>query len=265
MKALLVGTAGILIALAGSAVAADMAYKASPPAVAPIYSWTGFYIGANAGYAWTDSTDSLTPANAVAQGFFTPPPPQIATSLPLNPKGFIGGGQFGYNWQVSPMWVLGFETDFQGANLNSTISLPGPADTTRIMTATEKLDWIGTFRGRVGATPWNRTLVYFTGGLAYGQGSLSTALTRPGIGSPTGCGGLNNCQAGAVSGTNTGWTVGGGVEWAFASNWSLKGEYLYYDLGTLSHSMTDPFFPAVFNASANLRGSIARAGLNFKF
>jgi outer membrane immunogenic protein len=58
---------------------------------------------------------------------------------------------------------------------------------------------------------------------------------------------------------------GGGLEWAFADNLSFKTEYLYYDLGTLSHSMTDPFFPAIFNASADIKGSIARVGLNYKF
>jgi outer membrane immunogenic protein len=126
------------------------------------------------------------------------------------------------------------------------------------MTANEKLDWFGTVRGRVGVT-FDRALLYATGGLAYGHATLSTALTRT-----TGCAG-NNCQNGSTADTKFGWTVGGGLEWAFANNWSVKGEYLYYDLGSLSHTMVDPAFPAVFNASASLRGSVARAGLNYKF
>jgi outer membrane immunogenic protein len=266
-KARLIGAAmiGASSAVISSAWAADLAapvYKA-PPAVLAAYSWTGFYIGGNAGYAWMDSTDNITATNAAGLSFTSQS--FIATSLPVNPKGFIGGGQAGYNWQINPTWVLGFETDFSGANVLGTLSLPGPADSSRIMTANEKLDWLGTVRARLGYTPWDRTLVYATGGFAYGHASLSTALTRPGVGSPTGCGGLNNCQSGSISAINAGWTAGGGVEWVFAKNWSLKGEYLFYDLGSISHGMADPFFPAAYNASAGVKGSIARAGLNYTF
>ena len=252
------------------AFAADLSpapvYTKAPPVAAP-YSWTGFYVGGNAGYTWMNSTDTVTAANAAAAGFTTDG--EIATSLPLNPKGFIGGGQVGYNWQVSSMWVVGLETDFSGADVRKTVSLPGPTDAARIMTANETLDWLGTFRGRVGVTPWDHGLLYVTGGLAYGHGSLSTALTRPGTpppAPPNGCGGFNNCQSGSVSATNAGWTVGGGAEWAFTNNWSVRAEYLYYNIGNLSHAMVDPFFPAtIFNASAGLKGSIARGGLNYRF
>jgi outer membrane immunogenic protein len=268
-KALAVFTVLAVTAAANCAHAADLrtpVYKAAPAVAAPAYNWTGFYIGGHAGYSWMRSTDSVTGANAAGLGFTTTS--EVATSLPLDPKGFIGGGQAGYNWQFSPMWVVGLETDFSGVDLKNTISLPGPADASRIMTASEKLDWFGTFRGRVGITPFDRGLLYATGGLAYGHASLSTALTRPGFtpGAPAnGCGGFNNCQSGSVSDTRVGWTVGGGFEWAFIGNWSVKGEYLYYDLGTISHTMTDPVFPAIFNASAPIKGSIARAGLNYKF
>ena len=270
-KRLLQGGAVILgLAAAGSAGAADIpapVYKSPPPVVAPAYNWTGSYIGVHAGAAWLTSTDTITPGNGLQASFFVPPT-SIATSLPLNSTGFIGGGQLGYNWQFNPMWVAGLEADFSGTSLSHTVSLPGPGNATRIMTASDKLDWFGTVRGRIGVTPTDRALFYVTGGLAYGHVSLSTALTRPGFvpgGPPDGCAGNNNCQSGSVSDTRIGWTIGGGLEWAFANNWSLKGEYLYYDLGTVSHLMTDPFFPATFNASADIRGSIARAGLNYKF
>jgi outer membrane immunogenic protein len=255
---------------AGSASAADLParpYTKAPPVVVPVaYNWTGWYVGGNAGFAWTKSTDTLTSANPAGNGFVTGG--EIATSLPLDPKGFIGGGQFGYNWQSSSMWVVGFETDIQWAKLNTTAAMPGPNDFTRIVTANEKLDWFGTVRGRIGVTPTDRVLLYVTGGLAYGHASLTTALTRPGSpppAPPDGCGGFNNCQSGSVTDTKIGWTVGGGLEWALVNNWSLKGEYLYYDLGSLSHVMTDPSFPAIFNARADLKGSIARAGLNYHF
>jgi outer membrane immunogenic protein len=206
----------------------------------------------------------VTPGNSATITFFVPPG-QLATSLPLSSGAFIGGGQLGYNWQINPMWVAGFEADFSGTDhLSNKVSLPGSADASRIMTANETLDWFGTIRGRIGVTPTDRALWYFTGGLAYGHANLSTALSTapPRIG----CAGRNNCQQGAVDATKIGWTIGGGLEWAFADNFSFKTEYLYYDLGTLSHSMTDPFFPAfIFNASADIKGSIARVGLNYKF
>ena len=272
MKKLLIGCVA-LSATMGVAWAADLpaaapapAYKA-PIAVPSTYSWTGFYVGANAGWAWNRSTDNITATNAAGLSFTIPG--DIATSLPLNSSGFIGGGQVGYNWQMNPMWVVGLESDIQGANLKNTLSLPGPNDVTRIMTASEKLDLFGTVRGRVGITPSDHMLLYATGGLAYGNASLSTALTRPGFTGPpapaNGCGGFNNCQAGSATETRIGWTVGAGLEWAFVNNWSLKAEYLYYDLGSISHSMTDPFFPAAYNASANLKGSIARIGVNYRF
>jgi outer membrane immunogenic protein len=169
------------------------------------------------------------------------------------------------------MWVLGFETDLQWANLSSTVAVPGPTDPSRIMTANEKLDWFGTARARAGITPWDRALIYVTGGLAYGHAALSTGLTRVSL--VTGANtcvvppaGANNCENGSVTATRLGWTIGGGLEWALSNNWSLKAEYLYYDLGTVSHTMSDPNFPGtVFNASADLKGSIARAGLNYRF
>jgi outer membrane immunogenic protein len=267
----LIISAAVAILGAGAASAADLparTYTKAPAMTAgPSYDWTGFYIGGHAGYSWMNTTDTLSPASAAAVGFFTPPP-IIAPAVPLDPKGFIGGGQVGYNWQISPMWVVGLETDLSWSNVNQTSSLPGPGDSSRIVTAYEKLDWFGTFRGRVGVTPVDRVLVYATGGLAYGHAGLSTALTRVAAGVNT-CvlpgGGGNNCQSGSQSETKVGWTAGGGIEWAFTGNWTLKGEYLYYDLGSISHTMIDVRFPAIFNASAEVRGNIVRAGLNYRF
>jgi opacity protein-like surface antigen len=147
--------------------AADLAARPSvkaPAMVNSAYNWTGFYVGGHAGYSWMDSTVELSPANAAANSFFAPPA-IIAPSVPVDPKGFMGGGQAGYNWQVDPMWVIGVETDLSWSNVKRTTSLPGPADPSRIVTVQEKLDWFGTFRGRVGVTPVDRVLVYATGGL----------------------------------------------------------------------------------------------------
>jgi outer membrane immunogenic protein len=262
-KYLLVAFAIAAFGLASPANAADLRAKA-PVYKAPIaivaYNWTGFHVGGHAGYTWMNSTDEITAVAGNALGFINGG--DVASSIPLNPNGFIGGAQIGYNWQpLGSQFVYGFEADISWTDLDKTVSAPGPTDASRIMTANQKMDWFGTVRGRLGYTPMDRLLAYATGGLAFGHGSLSTALTRD-----TGCGGLNNCQQGSTSGTKAGWTAGGGLEWAFANNWSAKAEYLYFDLGSLSHQMTDPFFPAtIFNASAKFRGSIARVGLNYQF
>jgi outer membrane immunogenic protein len=238
--------------------AADMPVKALPIApAAPVSDWTGFYVGGNAGYGWSSQTDQISaiadPA-AILGGVSG-----AATAVPLKTEGFVGGGQAGYNWQVSPAWLLGLEADLSSGNTSNTNAVPG-TDTSRIMTAQEKLDWFGTVRGRIGVLPSDRFLAYVTGGLAYGHGSLSTALSRT-----SGCAG-NICNAGSVSDTKAGWSLGGGVEWAFASNWSMKAEYLYVDLGSLSHNMIDPNFAAeLYHASVPLRENIVRAGLNFRF
>ena len=262
MKTNLLASLATLVTLtAAPAIAADMRMPVKAPTpVAAIYNWTGFYIGGHAGYGWMDSTDHLrdVTGNAFVAGG------DIASSIPLDPKGFIGGGQIGYNWQVSPMWVIGLEADISWTDLDETASRPGPTDPSRIITAHQKLEWFGTVRGRLGVTPADRWLAYVTGGLAYGRGSLSTALTRI-IGN--GCvGGANNCQQGSVSDTLIGWTVGGGLEWAFANSWTVRAEYLYFDLGNLSHPMTDPFFPlTTFSASTDFKGSIVRVGINYRF
>src|SRR5438105_8386587 len=168
MKVLLIGSAAIVaLAAAGSAGAADIpspAFKAPPAVIAPAYNWTGFYVGVHAGAIWLRSTDTITAANGAPAGLIADG--RIATSLPLNSSGFIGGGQLGHNWQVDRTRVLGVEADPSGTGLSSTVSLPGPTDATRIMTASEKLDWFGTVRGPIGVTPWDRALLYFKGGLA---------------------------------------------------------------------------------------------------
>ena len=262
-KLVLAGPFAALVAI-GPAYAADLqpsipAYKA--PVAAPAYNWTGLYVGANAGYAWMDSTDTIVGADAPSATFLANT--GTGTPLPLSSSGFLAGGQLGYNWQIGSGWVVGIETDIQWANLNSTTSLASALEPARVMTANEKLDLFGTLRGRVGVLATDQFLAYVTGGLAYGHASLSTALTNT-TGCVLGGGGANNCEQGSVSATLIGWTAGGGVEWAFATRWSAKAEYLYYDLGTLTHTMTDPNFPFVFNASADVKGNVVRAGINFK-
>jgi outer membrane immunogenic protein len=229
-------TAIAVIALIGTpALAADLGrpvYKAPPPPPpAPVYSWTGFYVGANGGYGWKDPTVTFTPndINAISSTcvptiatFFlgTCPPP---TSFGI--RGGFGGLQAGYNWQFSPQWVAGLETDFDWSDIKGTGTsnfVQGaflgavPTAQPSNFTVSQDLKWFGTVRARLGYLPADRLLVYATGGFAYGRIDENAALnTVAGLFSQDGAFAFNcvtgpNCFLGSSSRTGTGWTAGGG-------------------------------------------------------
>jgi outer membrane immunogenic protein len=239
------------IMFVGTAAAADLPARMpakAPMVAAPVpYNWTGFYAGLNLGGSWGSQDNALVSAAGVTF--------QTNTD---HPDGFIGGGQIGYNWQAD-RWVFGLEADFQESGQKADGSyfipagLPGfiPAAPATTITYTDKLEWFGTVRGRVG---WamDRWLPYVTGGWAYGHGSISGTTTTT---TPT---------TATFSATQdySGWTVGGGVEWTFLNNWSAKVEYLYIDFGD------GPSVPATATGnivSSKMTDNIVRAGLNYKF
>ena len=129
---------------------------------------------------------------------------------------------------------MGIEADWQWANLtdNQTVSTSVAAFNQFTANAQQDLEFFGTARGRLGFTPVEPVLLYVTGRLAYGQVKLSGAITNPA------CFGF--CGTTSTTNAQRGWTVGGGLEYAFAPSWSAKVEYLYYDLGTLSQQILDP-------------------------
>jgi outer membrane immunogenic protein len=146
-----------MVACAGTASAADIAVKARPVAVDPVYNWSGFYAGANAGYGWGERSGNIVAFStglgipgAVAAG-------TIPNFFNLRPEGALGGVQAGYNWQ-SGHWVLGAEADIQAAHLSQSVVIPhaalGPFTAT-LSTASTEFDWFGTARGRVGYA-WNQ-------------------------------------------------------------------------------------------------------------
>jgi outer membrane immunogenic protein len=276
-------------ALALPAMAADLApvYKAE---VAP--SWTGFYFGGTVGGGWmkSDATETVTSTfcNTALVGCGA-----LGTDLNLDSSalarivpgsygttaaGFLAGVEAGYNWQLG-QYVLGIETDISGTNISGStsvgnsvpISSPGilPATMFAYGTHSEKLNYFGTVRARAGYLVTNTLLAYGTGGFAYGDASSSNTLAT----SLTSCV-CNISNAGESSSSKqAGWTVGGGLEWMFAPNFTLKGEYLYYNFGSVSYpgpsvlNVTSgglPFYGATTAASANFSGSIVRLGLNFK-
>ena len=264
----LVTAAGLSLAAISVGAAADLGarpvYKA-PPMVAPAFSWTGFYIGANAGYGWGDESSTLAPSgDAASQAFWNPSFAAGAapSAFGYSPNGFIGGGQIGYNYQFSPNWVAGLEADFMGASISGSQAIntnvvgffPGS------FTSSQKLDFLGTVRGRIGFTPADRWLAYVTGGLAYGDVQYNLNFAFPGS---------NDFHSINTSSTNIGWTIGGGLEWAIWQNWSLRAEYLYVDLG--NQTFTSVPSGRAANLATTLtetfenKYNIVRAAVNFRF
>ncbi|MGO4712651.1 outer membrane protein [Bradyrhizobium sp. 2TAF24] len=271
MKKVLLSTAVALVGIAtvaGSASAADLAarpYTKAPPIVEPIFTWTGWYIGVNGGGSFGGSSTGKLAAfsTAPAGNDFTPAVAAGGTPRALGVKhnGGFGGGQIGYNWQTGP-WVWGLETDIQGASIGSasTVVFPGGGGIVpSVSTGRDRIDWFGTFRGRVGYAA-DRVLFYATGGLAYGEAKSSISN----IYTPNTAG----VFVGSKSDTRVGWAAGAGIEWAFLPGWSLKGEYLHVDLGRTSVNATDPInFPGGAFATYRFKHDFdsARVGINYHF
>jgi outer membrane immunogenic protein len=267
----LAGAVWIVAACSGAAVAADLsaAYKAPVKAIAPVASWNGFYIGGNVGYGWDSGSSTgisaaatdpaLAPALAARVGAGAYP-----AALSPSAQGVIGGGQIGYNWQLSSPWLIGLEADLQGSGIKGSDSQtrsPAFFDTTATG-LTKSIDWFGTVRGRVGFLATPQWLLYGTGGLAYGQtksGFTTTDLTGGCV--PNG----TLCANGASSGVVAGWTAGAGAEAMLAPNWSVKLEYLYVDLGRRSMAIPASTIPVVFSTSTAFREQIVRVGFNYHF
>jgi outer membrane immunogenic protein len=249
-----------------------MAAGASAP-IDPGYNWSGFYLGLNVGAGWNRDRG---PASCVDNfGVLNGPDCQVlpaGTTGAVSAAGVVAGGQLGYNWQYGRM-VLGLEADFEGSGISGTSNVNGPfgfavsagpgdvALPAGAYTATEKLDWFGTLRGRLGYAALDRALIYVTGGLAYGHISASTNFTAPNVGT---------IYPGDTSTTNIGWTVGGGVEYAFTDDLSARVEGLYYDLGTatvIGNEIPPTFtpFPFQHNKTFDANGAIFRVGLNYRF
>jgi outer membrane immunogenic protein len=270
MKRTLIASAAFASLLtATSASAADLPVYTKAPAVAVVYDWTGLYIGTNVGYSWGRGTTngSVTGTQSVTTvgvGTVTTALAALPLSGRADVNGFIGGAQLGYNWQRG-IWLYGLEGDIQFSNERGSgdvCTVAGCPAGSAVFTRDYKLDWFGTARGRVGFLPAERLLLYATGGLAYGNFS-GASWTLP-------------LDIGTWSSLRAGWTVGAGVEAALGSNWSVKFEYLYMDLGnvggssatnttstTLRAITTTTTLAYLFNTK--FTDSIARVGLNYRF
>ena len=268
MKRLVTATIGLLAFAAAPALAADLPRKAPPMPAAPLWSWSGFYIGVNGGYSWGRSSRDLN--------FFNPLTGVViasATGAGRDLDGGVFGGQLGYNWQTAN-WVFGIETDAQwtGQKGGTTVLCPvagcfptlavAPGGARTAASLNDKLEWFGTFRGRGGILVTPSVLLYATGGLAYGTLQTDVALSSfTATGIPFTFGATRSSE-------KFGWTIGGGIESMFAANWTAKLEFLYMDLGSISNSVVLPTaagFPLGANVTSRVTDSIIRGGINYKF
>jgi outer membrane immunogenic protein len=280
MRTILAGAA--IAALIGvPALAADMPVKAPAAAPAPVWSWTGFYFGANVGGGWGDNSvplygDGSAGNDLLSRTFdgvlnFS----AVPRSQSIHSSGVIGGGQIGYNWQVAPMWVVGLEADIQGSGVRgSATTTPPPGSPPENLTSHQRLDWFGTLRGRLGVVASERLLLFVTGGLAYGETEARSALasTISAVGTTAiFCDGTfpAPCIAGQGTRTSAGWTAGAGGEWAVTDKWRLKVEYLHVALDGQTITLV-PLPPATtgtgfVSAHFNNQFDIVRAGFNFRY
>jgi outer membrane immunogenic protein len=231
--------AGVSLVAIGTGFAADLSnrpvYKA-PPAPAPMFSWTGFYIGGHVGYGWgsndfTDTTAALGPAG---------------TTYGNDTDGFLGGLQAGFDYQFAPNWVLGIEGQVSWTNIDGSTSYA----TAPAATFSNDMNWLSSVTGRLGYTGGN-WLLYGKGGVAWADLDQTIA---------TGLASVTNSQ------TRTGWTAGGGLEYAFAPGWSAKIEYQYYDFGKDTYSFAPVAgigVPASFDVDSQIH--TIKAGLNWRF
>lgn len=222
-------------------------------AAASAADWTGFYAGLNAGYSWGRTTTDFV---AVGNGTV------VSNSDSLNMNGVIGGGQIGFNYNVSPQFLIGIEADLQASgekgSINRLVCSPaGACDTNTVFdNYNEKLQWFGTVRGRFGFLVSPRWLVYGTGGVAYGK------LTRDDTYTNVTTGTVVNTS---LSGTKTGAALGLGVETMLWGNFTGRVEYLHLSLPGLGTAQVVNGQANVTSTSNRFTDDILRFALNYRF
>jgi outer membrane immunogenic protein len=245
-----------VIAAASQASAADLAARSAPvytkaPEYVTVSNWSGWYIGGNVGYGWGNDSADMAPApgRTANSGGSTD---VVVGTTQSRPSGGFGGAQIGYNWQAGS-FVGGLETDFQGSAVRGSASQIPTFRTVplnnQLLTSNQSLTWFGTVRGRLGVAVAPNVLFYGTGGLAYGHVDNSLNFESDGVSFPA-----------SASGTRTGWTAGGGVEWKFTRNWSGKIEYLHFDFGNVSSDGL-----VVENTTWHNQFDTVRIGVNYHF
>jgi outer membrane immunogenic protein len=273
-KFLFASSAIAALMIAAPASAADMPVKARPLPPPPVFSWTGFYVGAHLGGAWGTTESTLKSVSATecseryvsyevsgknevvcesdSLGGFLIPISQTQTN------GFLGGVQGGYNWQIAPWAVIGVEAQFSWTDLK------GTSPCVVVLACSTEHDWITTLAGRFGVT-YDRLLLYVKGGVAWSKVNYSASLT---LGPDTGP--FGNFIT-SVSDTRVGAMFGTGIEYAFWGNWSAKIEYDYIRFKDKDYSFPLSFAEGPFSLNLNFDTTIkehihlVKAGINYRF
>jgi opacity protein-like surface antigen len=222
--------------------AADLygGYKDQPYYIPPPL-WAGFYIGGHIGGAWS----SLDPVSNVV--FLGAGPGISLPSGSANTSGFFGGVQTGYNFQVNN-FVYGIEADFGGLDASGNKTLVDPSNPARTLRISGSDGWYGDITGRVGFA-YHHVMFYAKGGFAWFTGNVNVFDSFDGINQD--------------SGTFTGWTIGGGVEYLIAPQWTIKAEYMYYDFGNNTFSCCGGATNGRFDES--LTSNTIKVGFNYIF
>jgi outer membrane immunogenic protein len=254
-------------ALSTTASAADLPRASAPPviAVAPIFTWTGFYVGLNAGAGFTNGGSV-----GAATGFAAPAAAALQFPGRSNDATFLIGATIGYNWQFGNI-VAGVEGDlgylFSNGRRDATILGvpatgfgPGAPPNTATLTGGDRDQLFGTARVRLGFA-FDRALLYATGGVAFRERQRADSVQIIAAGGVVFPGLWSN-----GGGETVGWTLGGGLEYAITNNWSIKGEYLYANFGNGDRVLTNPLFPGVtFESGRKSDVHVVRGGINYRF
>jgi outer membrane immunogenic protein len=235
LKRILLTGLVLAVVTATSAIAADMPVKMAtkaPAMVAPSLSWTGCYVGVNAGYGWGQD-DVGIPAPLEGSPKF---------------RGGLGGAQIGCNYQFATSWVAGIEAMYDFASLKGDVI--DPSNTAA--TTASKFSGLGSLTARIGYA-FDRSLIYVKGGLGYSRSerTISDSATF-------------SQSTGTVS--KFGYVIGGGWEYMIMPNWSAKIEYNHFNFGAYNESVTQLPSGAVFQQDDHNRGvDVVTVGLNFRF
>ena len=232
------GVVGATLLFASTAFAADLPARAplkAPPMI-PIYNWTGFYIGGNLGGVWDTAS--------VTDNFF-------GVSISDTRSGFIGGGQIGYNWQVSPQFVLGVEWMFDGTSLSSGFG-PVPDGFGGVVSGNDKANWLTTVTGRIGYAA-NNWLFYAKGGGGWVHDDATITSVDA----------VGNVFTASGSDTRSGWVAGGGIEYGITPNWTVRVDYQH--LGLTDRTIALPLFAVTDSVNFSRHLDMVTFGVNYKF
>jgi outer membrane immunogenic protein len=261
-KILCAGLLASVAAGAGAALAADIAgggvagrpgAVAVVPAPSYINEWSGFYVGIHGGGGWEH--ESISPSEF--EQFDNGAPFPLVTPPGTNGSGGLFGFQFGHNWQWGPV-VGGLEIDFSGTDIQQTNTFVNPATAGfNPFTHDFKVDDLASARGRLGYLVWPSLLLFGTAGIGWGHFEVTNSFVFPGF-----------TNTSTADSNEFGWVAGAGLEWKFANNWLLRGEWLHYDFDKVTNPNNNAILNQTFlidNGNIRTTVDVARAAISYKF